>query len=327
MPLILDNEDKIIVSDGHTVAKASDLIADVSDLVFDIYGTLIINGNLEVKNNVVFTVYSGGSVQITNFITKNGANINIEAGGTATITIDMILKNGATLNVDGLLIIENNLTVGNAAVLTGSGTVIVGGTCSDGNSNFCELIPLPVELLDFEASTSQNQVLLTWSTASEQDNDFFTLEKSKNGIDFVDIARVTGNGTTNLVSNYSFADNSPYLGLSYYKLSQTDYDGTTESFPAISIISMNQDISFSISPNPVTNSFANLKVSQKAKNELLELNIIDLQGKLLQKKFFKTDDFGNVETEFELKNQVQKGTYIFELVSAHNREYLKVIGN
>ena len=185
---------------------------------------------------------------------------------------------------------------------------------------------LPVELLNFNAKSSQNQVVLTWSTASETNNDYFTIEKSKNGIDFVEIGTVTGNGTINTISNYSFTDNSPYLGLSYYRLSQTDYDGTTEVFQIISALSNYTTTGFSISPNPVSNPSMKLKVSGKAKNELIELNIVDLQGRLVEQKFFKADDYGNVETEFQLKRQLQKGTYIFELISDGQKEYLKVMG-
>ena len=115
--------------------------------------------------------------------------------------------------------------------------------------------------------------------------------------------------------------------LSFYRLSQTDYDGTTEVFPIISSVFANKNTSFSVSPNPVFNQSLKLRVSGKAKHELLELNIVDLQGKLVERNYFKTDDYGNFETEFQLKNQLQKRTYIFELVSGNQKEYLKVIGN
>ncbi len=96
------------------------------------------------------------------------------------------------------------------------------------------------------------------------------------------------------------------------------------SFSMISIIYNNKTTSFSISPNPIQNQTASFKVSGKAKNELLTLNIIDLQSKLVEQNYFHTDDYGNVDTELQLKKQRQKGTYIFELVSEQSKEYLKV---
>ena len=59
-------------------------------------------------------------------------------------------------------------------------------------------------------------------------------------------------------------------------------------------------------------------------HELLELNIVDLQGRLVEKKQFKTDSFGSLEAEFQLDKPLKKGTYIFELAAKKNKKYLKV---
>lgn len=86
--------------------------------------------------------------------------------------------------------------------------------------------PLPVELLYFNAAPDGREVLCSWATATEQDNDFFTVERSSDGELFEDIGEVDGAGTSYSTLHYGFTDHAPLPGLSYYRLRQTDLDGS-----------------------------------------------------------------------------------------------------
>jgi hypothetical protein len=77
----------------------------------------------------------------------------------------------------------------------------------------------------WEATNLDNSVLLEWSTASEENNDYFTIERSFNGVSWVAIGKVNGAGTTTVENFYSFEDKKPVEGISYYRLKQTDYNG------------------------------------------------------------------------------------------------------
>lgn len=90
--------------------------------------------------------------------------------------------------------------------------------------------PLPIELLSNEVNCDNNNVVVTWSTASETNNSFFTIEKSIDGINFVTVGYLAGAGNSTSILNYSFTDNNSFSGISYYRLKQTDYDGTTQTF-------------------------------------------------------------------------------------------------
>lgn len=84
---------------------------------------------------------------------------------------------------------------------------------------------LPVEMVSFTAERSGHVSLLQWETSSEQNNDYFKVERlNENGV-FVTIGTVDGNGTTSQTSNYSFTDESPLPGMNYYRLRQTDFNG------------------------------------------------------------------------------------------------------
>ncbi len=102
--------------------------------------------------------------------------------------------------------------------------------------------PLPVEFLSFDAKCNGNTNLLTWQTASETNNQGYSIEKSHNSIDWEKIGFVNGNGNVNTVSTYSFTDNNPYYSVSYYRLEQIDYDGQTHLSNLISADCKNQPI-------------------------------------------------------------------------------------
>jgi subtilisin-like proprotein convertase family protein len=89
-------------------------------------------------------------------------------------------------------------------------------------------MPLPIELLTFTAQHKFGQVFLKWSTGSEINNDFFTLERSKDAIFSEIIGFVNGAGNSAQTLHYQFIDTMPLSGLSYYRLKQTDFDGSFE---------------------------------------------------------------------------------------------------
>ena len=86
---------------------------------------------------------------------------------------------------------------------------------------------LPITLLSFHAEAKDGLVHNNWVTASEINNDFFTVERSKDGNHWEKVGTVDGAGHSNTELTYAFADDDPYSGISYYRLRQTDFDGTT----------------------------------------------------------------------------------------------------
>jgi hypothetical protein len=86
--------------------------------------------------------------------------------------------------------------------------------------------PLPVELLFFEVEGNGPVVNMTWATASEQGNDRFNVERSADGSEWIDVVEVTGAGTSNQLLQYSAVDEQPLTGINFYRLRQTDLDGT-----------------------------------------------------------------------------------------------------
>jgi len=114
-------------------------------------------------------------------------------------------------------------------IVTLSGAAVVSGASDLLNSRWWTLIdntyPLPVTWLDFSAECNRGDITIKWSTASEQNSDFFTVEQSLNGINFTAITNVLAAGNSNTVKNYSAVDADPYSGTSFYRVRETDFNG------------------------------------------------------------------------------------------------------
>jgi hypothetical protein len=154
-------------------------------------------------------------------------------------------------------------------------------------------------------------VILKWATSAEQNNKYFTIERSTDGINFNFLARVNGAGNSNNLINYQAVDYTPVDGINYYRLSQTNIDDRTAYFD-IKAITYKSKYSF-------TSSFANqtngIKVSiNSSKNDNIRLRIVDFTGREVTKDMFY------ISTGTLVKNySLAKGTYIIQL-SNSNKE-------
>lgn len=103
-----------------------------------------------------------------------------------------------------------------------------------------DVASFPVELLSFEAIPRPRRefVRVKWATASENGNDFFTVEKSLDGLIFEAIVHMPTQGNSTIIQNYRFDDLDPIEGVSYYRLKQTDIDG---AFTYSDVVEVNYD--------------------------------------------------------------------------------------
>jgi hypothetical protein len=133
---------------------------------------------------------------------------------------------------------------------------------------------LPVELTSFIAkANAAKKVDLAWTTASEERNDFYTIDRSADGKNWETIAKVDGVGTTFNESNYTFTDEQPLNGVSYYRLSQTDEDGTHEELE-IASVEIETAEALSAYPNPANDV---LNISGVGEND--EIKVLDGAGR------------------------------------------------
>lgn len=184
-------------------------------------------------------------------------------------------------------------------------------------------VPLPIELLSFTTNCNHQNIILTWSTATETNNDFFTLERSADGISFTSIGTVKGAGNSSAIINYSFTDNLPPSavgegsGLRYYRLKQTDLNGKFEYADLIAAENCKNDLSeLMVYPNP-TNGIVTVESSENN----YELILTDLLGGKIYSQNNQSE-----KAEIDLSNQ-QNGIYLLQLKSENGTASRKIILN
>ncbi|MCH8330119.1 MAG: T9SS type A sorting domain-containing protein [Bacteroidetes bacterium] len=117
-----------------------------------------------------------------------------------------------------------------------------------------EVFVLPVELVSFEAKfVEDNKVKLTWETASEKDHQFFTVECSQNAAEWEKILSIQGLGSTTGGKHYEEWHDHPYQGVSYYRLKQTDLNGSF-SYSHTEVLNIKPSLDLEIFPNPANNT-------------------------------------------------------------------------
>jgi hypothetical protein len=139
-------------------------------------------------------------------------------------------------------------------------------------------IPLPVELLTFMATDQLKSVKLDWTTASETDNDYFSVERSLDGEFWSEIGQVKGSGTTTSVTAYTFTDHHPVVGYQYYRLRQVDFDGEFE-YSKVILVLRSGDSSFTLDVYPVPLTSEELFLATDGDAVITGLTLVDATGK------------------------------------------------
>lgn len=108
---------------------------------------------------------------------------------------------------------------------------------------------LPIELIEYSAENKTNSIILTWTTLSERENDYFLVQRSKDGAYWEEIGKIKGAGTSSIEKTYNFVDENPFMGVSYYRLVQYDFNGLSSDLgtESVSFVSTN----YLIYPIPV----------------------------------------------------------------------------
>jgi len=165
--------------------------------------------------------------------------------------------------------------------------------------------PLPVELLEFNAvKQDEKNVLIYWSTASEINSDYFTVQKTKDFEEWVDVNQVEAEGNSTNEISYETIDYNPFKGDSYYRLKQVDINGDFDFSKAVKVNFENKE--YSVYPNP-TKDFINISLNNADKYQVSLLNSIG-QTIYTEGETVKSDH----NIKINIKN-LAKGVYYLKL--------------
>lgn len=233
-----------------------------------------------------------------------GDTLTIPAGKTVTINSQENYTScgqGLTIYVEGTLQLTNGVKLilpCNSCVNILNGGVLKKSTRGGGSSSLLEICkatvwrssdgpintvksfcnrPLPISLLRFEGKVQSDRVDLSWTTASEINNDVFILERSSDGTEFSEVTKVNGAGNSTEINEYQTADYFPLSGITYYRLKQVDFDGQFSYSDLIATYTKVKNPFDFISVETTVNSTIWLTFSTNT-NEVCNFQVLDLSG-------------------------------------------------
>lgn len=319
------NGSELNVYDGNLQTEdQADIYADASDIYVDgdfnndyfadldlLNGSsMVVTGDFNNGINPYGGTVNSGSVNVDGsdltiggtLTSYNYSDITVDGGGSIAVGEDVI--NGpdspTTITVtDGTFSYGGTLTDPSGGVSSGSGDLAcTDGCCGSGCA------ALPVELLSFSISKINTEYVLDWETASEKNNDYFSIERSFDGLNYQLMDRVGGAGTCKEKHSYSWSEINQ-LGLVYYRLSQTDFDGSTE---ILAVKALNLEDEFSnliIYPNPVAS--ASMVYINGADVE--NISLLDINGRMIL-------TISGSTSGFRLPVDIKPGMYFLQLTIA-----------
>lgn len=273
--------------------------------------------NFSISGGVNVEVMNGGDLTVTvsgKFTVSGGSNLHIASGDTLIVNGMLELSGTSTIDCDGYMVVYGNVKLSGWSTICGDGRGYYTGSIN-GGSGWCFTGTLPIELVSFEAKAEGSNVNLSWTTASEINNDYFTVMRSANGKDFEIINMQPGAGNSTITHDYFYTDMNPLPGYDYYRLKQTDYDGKF-TYSNIEYVNMkHSEAKITMYPNPVSIGDM-LYIRHPDSEALARFEVYSMTGsKVFEKSLTSQEDL----TEIDFGNQLSAGIYLVSIVNTENK--------
>ena len=172
---------------------------------------------------------------------------------------------------------------------------------------------LPIELLSFDARFDGKKVELNWVTLSETGNDYFSIERSSNGVDFREIAQEQGAGDSEMARTYLIYDENPHTGINYYRLKQIDFDGSY-AYSQIRTVEVRSGVEVSTFPNPVATEL-NISLTDFQERKI-DFEIYHISGKRVYQGTADVNE-GLVVVSLDNIKNLQPGQYMIRITNTN----------
>jgi len=316
---------KFKITSGNKLAFTITPIVGTDDMDFALYK--VTTDSIDACGQIG----SAGNPQRCSYYSGTGATGMRDGAGYETQSSDVsetVLGSGAKNG----FVYPLTVAVGDRYVLmVNKWTASAGGFTIDfgaGNVVFdCGFIFLPIELLSFNAACIDDKVKINWSTASETNNHYFTIERSKDAVTWEAVTTIPGAGTSNSTLAYSYTDNNPYTGTSYYRLRQTDFNGKSQTFnPVVVSCSEESLIDFNIvtiKTNEPNNNELSIIYTSPTDGEKITAGLYNVLGqRLIQQGQISSE--GNNTIKFSNYN-FSRGVYLIKLDNTEKVIIRKII--
>ena len=170
---------------------------------------------------------------------------------------------------------------------------------------------LPINLFLLKSNIIKETIILSFSTATERNNNYFSIEHSDDGVRFESIGKVNGAGNSITQHDYTFTDEHPLKGLNFYRLKQVDFDGQFSYSPVVTV-TFGQTGGIRLAPQPVSD---HLQVTLEHANEQeSQWQVYDFAGRLVQSGTLEAE-----AGEFRVPTAAfTQGTYVLRIVSGQS---------
>ena len=192
--------------------------------------------------------------------------------------------------------------------------------------------PLPIELLHFNATFNEKTVIIEWETASETNNNYFTVERSVDMVHFETVcfnipSKAPGGNSTSVLS-YTITDSRITQGaLYYYRLKQTDMNGKFEYSDIVAVqIEEDPDLVFDVFPNPCDGNVFNSIIPSEGEEEVV-IVVYDVFGKEKFSKVIITKQKGNTAYAIDLEQRLNAGVYMITATSSQKMYSKRMVVN
>ncbi|GAB5418722.1 MAG: hypothetical protein Crog4KO_04790 [Crocinitomicaceae bacterium] len=247
----------VTIHSGGTMVASNRLTLNGGSLTAD--AAVLTSGRVDIAIGASLNILNGSKLNILTGNLRNAGTITLNAtscietnGNIQNLATGVINGNGA-LNSGGNIV--NSGTIANTISWCANGAGVGMTTAEDciTANGICNAIVLPIELVSFTATINEyKQAEIEWSTNTELNNSHFILSKSTDGINWEEVTYVDGAGTTNEQQFYLVLDDIS-IGLTYYMLTQFDFDGRENVYDPISVLHESSD-GWSVFPNPSSSS-------------------------------------------------------------------------
>lgn len=183
----------------------------------------------------------------------------------------------------------------------------------------CAQTTLPVKLISFTGKETATGIQLNWTTATEENFDYFEIERADETLAFNTIATaIAGKGDVNVAASYTYTDHAPVRGKNYYRLKNIDLDGSVEYSDVIMVYTSASDNTIELYPNPNDRVFT-LEL-QDDMGLPVNLSLVDRLGRDLYQEVISSNT-----TQIQLPATIETGIYFVKLSSARKQKVLPII--
>ena len=295
------------------------------DVNFDNLATGISGFPFNESGFVFSDILNNGGTSVGNGNANNGIWTISPNAGTATYDVSLYGRNHDNEGASRHTVVKRSFSGGSYGAWAALGTyssstlttpITAVRTGLSGFSQFAiglSNLFLPVELISFDGKCIGSSIELNWATASETNNDFYTIERSLDGINFEVVDYLDGAGNSNVVKHYSYQDQSPY-SQSYYRIKQTDFNGDYE-YSDIVFIKNCEGSQFDYVAYQQDNK---VMVNIASTNEgLYSFEVLDLTGKIILSEEKEIYEGSN---SIQLSPNIVSGIYLIKLTELDDQK-------